>query len=93
VGSSNIDPFSLMLAREANIVVDDATFSQDLCRSLYDHMRDGAMVVAKNAWHGQPLWRRALIWSAYGCARLLMGLVGYGGKHYGNSEQLGRSPL
>jgi cardiolipin synthase len=78
VGSSNIDPFSLMLAREANIVVDDLPFSQQLRRSLYDHMRDGAMVVAKGAWHHQPLWRRALIWSAYGCARLLLGLVGYG---------------
>ena len=80
VGSSNIDPFSLMLAREANIVVDDAAFSQELYRSLHDHMQDGAMVVAKSAWHRQPLWRRALIWSAYGCARLLMGLVGYGRK-------------
>src|SRR5512140_314457 len=93
VGSSNIDPFSLMLAREANIVVDDAAFSQELYRSLHDHMQDGAMVVAKKAWHGQPLWRRILIWSAYGCARALMGLVGYGGRHYGASEQLGRSPL
>jgi len=80
VGSSNIDPFSLMLAREANIVVEDAPFSQELRRSLFDHMRDGAIVVAKSAWHQQPLWRRVLIWSAYGCARLLMGLVGYGGK-------------
>ena len=80
VGSSNIDPFSLMLAREANVVVDDANFSQELRGSLHDHMQDGAMVVAKSAWHQQPLWRRALIWSAYGCARLLMGLVGYGGK-------------
>jgi hypothetical protein len=43
-------------------------------------MRDGAKVVAKSAWHHQPLWRRAIIWVAYGCARLLMGLVGYGGK-------------
>jgi cardiolipin synthase len=80
VGSSNIDPFSLMLAREANIVIDDAAFSQELRRSLQDHMQDGAMVVAKRAWHQQPLWRRAVIWIAYGCARLLMGLVGYGGK-------------
>jgi cardiolipin synthase len=80
VGSSNIDPFSLMLAREANIVVDDAPFSRELRRSLHDHMQDGAKVVAKSAWHRQPLWRRFLIWSAYGCARLLMGLVGYGGK-------------
>jgi len=80
VGSSNIDPFSLMLAREANIVVDDPQFSQELRVSLHDHMQDGAKVVAKGAWHGQPLWRRLLIWSAYGCARLLMGLIGYGGK-------------
>jgi len=80
VGSSNIDPFSLMLAREANVVVDDARFSQELRASLYDHMQDGAMVVAKSAWSHQPLWRRVLIWSAYGCARLLMGLLGYGGK-------------
>jgi len=80
VGSSNIDPFSLMLAREANIVVDDAPFSQELRRSLYDHMLDGAIVVAKSAWNKQPLWQRALIWSAYGCARLLIGVAGYGGK-------------
>jgi cardiolipin synthase len=80
VGSSNIDPFSLMLAREANLLVDDAAFSEELRLSLLEHMRDGAIVVAKSAWHQQPLWRRAIIWSAYGCARLLMGLVGYGGK-------------
>jgi cardiolipin synthase len=80
VGSSNIDPFSLMLAREANLVVDDEPFSQELRRSLQDHMRDGARVVAKSAWHRQPVWRRFIIWSAYGCARLVMGLVGYGGK-------------
>jgi cardiolipin synthase len=69
-----------MLAREANVVVDDVRFSQELHASLQDHMQDGALVVAKYEWHRQPLWRRALIWSAYGCARLLMGLVGYGGK-------------
>jgi len=80
VGSSNIDPFSLMLAREANIVVDDLHFSQELRRSLLDHMKNGAKVVAKRMWHRQPLWRRALIWSAYGCTRLLMGVAGYGGK-------------
>jgi cardiolipin synthase len=80
VGSSNIDPFSLMLAREANVVADDAKFSEELRGNLHDHMQNGAMVVAKSAWHHQPLWRRALIWSAYGCARLLMGLVGYAGK-------------
>jgi len=82
VGSSNIDPFSLMLAREANIVVDDLHFAHDLRRSLLDHMRSGAKVVAKRTWHRQPLWRRVLIWSAYGCARLLMGVAGYGGRQW-----------
>jgi cardiolipin synthase len=81
VGSSNIDPFSLMLAREANIVVDDLRFAQDLRRSLLDHMKSGAKVIAQHMWHRQPLWRRMLIWSAYGCTRLLMGVAGYGGKH------------
>jgi cardiolipin synthase A/B len=81
VGSSNIDPFSLMLAREANVVIDDLQFSQELRRSLLDHMKTGAKVVAKRQWRRQPLWRRALIWSAYGFTRLLMGVAGYGGKH------------
>ncbi len=81
VGSSNIDPFSLMLAREANVVVDDLQFSRELRRSLLEHMKSGAKVVAKRQWHRQPLWRRVLIWSAYGCTRLLMGVAGYGGKH------------
>ena len=35
VGSSNIDPFSLLLAREANIVVDDAAFARDLRQRLH----------------------------------------------------------
>ena len=80
VGSSNIDPFSLMLAREANIVVDDLQFAQELRRSLLEHMKDGAKVVAKRTWRRQPLLRRVLIWLAYGCARLLMGVAGYGGR-------------
>jgi cardiolipin synthase len=34
VGSSNIDPFSLMLSREANVVVEDPGFARELCGSL-----------------------------------------------------------
>jgi len=80
VGSSNIDPFSLMLAREANVIVDDLKFAHELRRSLLEHMKSGAKVVAKRVWHRQPPWRRMLIWSAYGFTRLLMGVAGYGGK-------------
>jgi cardiolipin synthase len=34
VGSSNIDPLSLLLAREANVVVEDALFAKGLSHQL-----------------------------------------------------------
>ncbi len=34
VGSSNLDPFSLLLAREANVFVDDADFAGRLAGAL-----------------------------------------------------------
>ena len=80
VGSSNIDPFSLLLAREANIVVDDPPFAQELRRNLQRDMKSGAIIVAKTAWRNQPWLERALIWASYNFARLLMGLTGYADK-------------
>jgi cardiolipin synthase A/B len=81
VGSSNIDPFSLLLAREANIVVDDAPFAQELRASLREHMDSGATLVATIVWHKQSLLQRFLIWASYGLTRMLMGMAGYGGNH------------
>jgi len=80
VGSSNIDPFSLLLAREANIVVDDLPFAQELRHNLQRDMESGAMIVAKAAWRHQSWLERALIWASYNFARLLMGLTGYADK-------------
>ena len=34
VGSSNIDPFSLLLAHEANVVVQDAAFAAELSAEI-----------------------------------------------------------
>lgn len=82
VGSSNIDPFSLLLAREANVIVDDSQFAGNLRANLYQQIKDGAIKVDQNSWHSQPLWRRFIIWSAYGCARLLLGVAVLGGKNY-----------
>src|SRR5260221_9708468 len=42
VGSSNIDPFSLMLAREANLVIEDRRFAAELRGQLRAHMERGA---------------------------------------------------
>ncbi|OQW88361.1 MAG: cardiolipin synthase B [Rhodoferax ferrireducens] len=42
VGSSNIDPLSLLLAREANVVVADATFAKALSNELEQAMQQHA---------------------------------------------------
>ncbi len=81
VGSSNIDPFSLTLAREANIVALDRKFAAELRAALQQALELGARVVPKSSWFRQPLWRRVVIWVAYATARVLMGVFGYGGKH------------
>jgi cardiolipin synthase len=45
VGSSNIDPISLLLAREANVVVRDAAFSRSLQGAIESAMAEGATVL------------------------------------------------
>jgi cardiolipin synthase len=77
VGSSNIDPFSLLLAREANVFVDDAVFAAELRASLEEAMRSGARTLPPQAWRRRPLWRRAWNWIAYGIGRLLIGFASY----------------
>ncbi len=81
VGSSNIDPFSLLLAREANVVVDDRQFAIGLRESLSAHMDKGASAVGKQQWRRRPLRERVLIWIGYGVSRLLIGVFGYGRLH------------
>jgi cardiolipin synthase len=78
VGSSNIDPFSLLLAREANVFVRDKDFAGQLRESLQRAMELGATPVVRQMWRGRSWPERALTWVCYGAARLLMGLVGYG---------------
>ena len=78
VGSSNIDPFSLLLSREANVVVDDPRFAAELQSSLEWSMHEGARVVTAERWKHQPLYKRFLSWLSYGGVRFLMGMAGYG---------------
>ncbi len=81
VGSSNIDPFSLLLAREANVVVRNAAFSAGLRGSLYRTMQAGADEIRNDVWKKQALPRRIASWLAYSLVRLMIGLSGYGRKH------------
>lgn len=81
VGSSNIDPFSLLLAREANVVVDDEHFARTLRRSLAQACVRGARELRTEDWRGLPRVRRAASWVAYQIVRLAIGVAGYGRKH------------
>lgn len=73
VGSSNIDPFSLMLAREANVVVRDAAFANELRESLHAAIADGSVTLSRNHWQTRPWRLRVLSWMAFGLVRLLTG--------------------
>ncbi len=78
VGSSNIDPFSLLLAREANVAVCDAAFSAALRASLEAAIRGGASEVRAESWRRRSFPSRLAHWGCYGFARLLTGVSTYG---------------
>jgi cardiolipin synthase A/B len=77
VGSSNIDPFSLLLAREANVFIDDVGFAAELRTSLDEAIRVGGSPVPPAQWKKQPFLVRLRIWLAYGLARLIISLYGF----------------
>ena len=78
VGSSNIDPFSLLLAREANVFVDDAAFATELKERLDAAIQADSRAVLPEHWQRRSWWNRALTWVAYGLARAMLGVMGYG---------------
>ena len=48
VGSSNLDPFSLLLSLEANVIVDDGNFANELKYSLEQAIKMGAARILRN---------------------------------------------
>ena len=72
VGSSNLDPLSLLLAREANVVVDDVTFAQDLRQRLETAMTQGGTRVDPAVYANRPWRQRLLDRVALGVMRLLL---------------------
>lgn len=76
VGSSNIDPFSLLLAREANLAVRDAGFAAELRASLQAAISNDAARIG-NEYGGARNWLNRLIARfSYSMVRLLIGLLG-----------------
>ena len=76
VGSSNLDPLSLLLAREANVVVTDRVFAQDLRQRLEHAMQHEGQLMDPAAYARRPLRQRFLDRLAFGVMRLLLFLHG-----------------
>ncbi|MES2951122.1 MAG: cardiolipin synthase ClsB [Pseudomonadota bacterium] len=76
VGSSNLDPLSLLLAREANVVIDDAPFAQSLRGCLTDAMETHGTQIDAQTYARRPLRQRLLDRLAFGVMRFLLFLAG-----------------
>ena len=81
VGSSNIDPFSLLLAREANLVVHDRDFTAELRAALESAITTDALRIVPTHYQRRPALVRAFGLVAYGLLRLGVLLTGQGGRY------------
>ena len=79
VGSSNIDPFSLLLAREANLVIRDAEFAQQLHARLETAIEHDAVVVESERHVGRGWVTRCFNTFAYAALRLGVYVSGQAG--------------
>lgn len=92
VGSSNIDPYSLLMSREANLFVRDPDFAAKLRIELVQMIQTGARRVGSQHWAARPALAKAVSWAAYGIVRVAMGFLGYGGNEWwrGRRRKRGR---
>lgn len=76
VGSSNLDPLSLLLAREANVVIEDIAFAQNLRTQLENAIANGGTLVDALAFANRPWRQRLLDRLAFGVMRLILYVTG-----------------
>ena len=69
VGSSNLDPFSLLLSREANVEILDASFARELTASLERAMQAGAREVTGTDLERRHWVSRFAQWASFRFAR------------------------
>jgi len=79
VGSSNIDPLSLLLNLEANVVVRDRAFAVGLREEIETALASSVQVTRESVGSGPRRWlRRGFIaW----CARIYLRLAGAAGRY------------
>lgn len=72
VGSSNLDPLSLLLAREANVVIDDRAFAVALRKRLCEAIAGHGHRMDESALASRPWRQRLLDQVAYALMRLAL---------------------
>lgn len=75
VGSSNLDPLSLLLAREANVLVEDPVFAGDLRARLVRAIAAGRQM-ERAEFERRPKLQRVLEWVALIAMRLALAFQG-----------------
>jgi len=90
VGSSNIDPYSFLMAREANVFVRDAVFASGLRVELLAMIESGSRPVPPQDWAHRSRFAKAMTWIAYGIVRAAMGMMRYGGDEWWRSGRVER---
>ena len=76
VGSSNLDPLSLLLAREANVVVEDKAFARQLRACLHEAVTHHGVRLDPAVYRRRSLAMRVQGWVAYALMRLALLLTG-----------------
>ena len=69
---------SLLLAREANVVVENENFARELRDSLQTAITSSARPVAREYGLNMGVTTRLLTWIAYGVVRMLTSISSYG---------------
>ncbi|NJM32563.1 MAG: cardiolipin synthase ClsB [Limnobacter sp.] len=77
VGSSNLDPLSMLVAREANVVIDDKTFAAELAESVNHAIASEARQIKLEQHAQRPLTERFYSWVCYRLLKLSLLLTGF----------------
>jgi cardiolipin synthase len=77
VGSTNLDPLSLLLAREANVMTSDRRFARQLHERLDQIMRQAGQRIDAQALSRRPRYQRVLDRLAFAVMRVMLFLTGY----------------
>jgi cardiolipin synthase len=77
VGSSNLDPLSLLLAREANVVVEDGEFADALRIRLIQAMTQSGRAMNPDEFGRRPWRQRVMEGVALGLMRVALALQGH----------------